>query len=85
MPAANSENNKKNIHNLRAKCRVSDVRGMLHIATQSLEQLIYLSGFQLKTISHTGKGKHSFDYSSLSSAPTSQANPQISSEMKTVY
>lgn len=83
MAAAFSENKKKS--NLQTKYRVSDVTGMLHIATRSLEGFIYVSGFHLQTISQTWKGKHSFDYISLPSEPTSQANPQISSELSTVY
>jgi hypothetical protein len=85
MAAAYSENNKKNKHNLRAKCTVFNVRGMLHIATLSLEGFIYVSGFQLKVVSFTFKGKHCLAHISLSSEPTSQANPQISSETNTVY
>jgi len=83
MAAAYLENNKKN--NLRGKCRVSDVTATLHIATRYLEGFICVSGFHLQTISRTWKGKHSFDYISLPSEATSQANPQISSKLSTVY
>jgi len=84
MAAAYSENNKKNKNNLPAKCsyRRSGNVTYSHTVLWRVHLCVWFS-----STNHFPdmKGKHSFDHISLLSEPTNKANPQISSELSTVY